>query len=144
MMLRIRTMTADDFPAVRALLEQVSSGTYRWSEAELAEALADPTFHPHVAEQDGMIIAYGELHVLRSPTYGRYGRLENIVVDKNFRLRGIARTLCTFLIALGRTYQIGKWELRTTSSAAFGLYISLGFDIATNASVLTMKPTPTN
>lgn len=78
--------------------------------------------------QDGPIVGTATLGTFQSPT-GKHGWIEDVVVDKNYRKKGIGKALTEACLEKARG--IGLKEVNLTSNpsreAANKLYQSMGF-----------------
>ena len=133
MALKIRNIENRDFPDWLPLWDGNNLGirdedvtTLTWSR------LVDPSAPVHglVAEKDGQLV--GLLHFIVHPTTGNtldVCYMQDVFVDPEFRLQGVARKLIEELMILGKT---GKkwariyWLAEEKNVAAQELYKSLG------------------
>ena len=79
-------------------------------------------------DQEGEIVGTATLGTFLSPT-GEHGWIEDVVVDENFRNKGLGKTLTEACLEKAR--EIGLKEVNLTSNpnrkAANSLYQSMGF-----------------
>lgn len=118
----VRRMTPADLPAVSALERAVFS--IPWTEAMLAESLAQPLYRFFVYERDGQILGYAGMFAVLDE-----GNIANIAVLPEYRRQGIGRALLTALINEGREESLSRMflEVRETNLPAIALYRKLGF-----------------
>ena len=84
-----------------------------------------------VAECDNKLVGTCWLLVVEKPAsiafmHGRTGAIFNVFVDRDYRKRGIARTLMYGLIEEARRLELDRLELRATAMG-YNLYRSIGF-----------------
>ena len=123
--LTIRAMAEGDLHAV-AEIERVCFAD-PWSEAALAEELANPLAVFLVADRGGVAVGYAGMHHISGE-----GFLCNIAMLPAYRERGGARLLLESLIAHGREDGMRSLslEVRRSNEAAIRLYEQLGFALA--------------
>ena len=95
-----------------------------WSDSAFRSELTNPSAVYFVATEDGKAVGYGGMHIVLDEAY-----ITNIAVDKNFRRRGIGRTLLEELINFchSKSLSLITLEVRAGNMAAIELYTSLGF-----------------
>lgn len=115
-------MAAKHLPAVARLEQQCFSTP--WSEAALAEELAQPFSYLAVAVADGAVAGYVGLQIAADEGY-----ITNVAVDPHYRRRGVATALIRHLAAeaLARGWHALFLEVRASSTAAVALYEREGF-----------------
>ncbi len=107
----VRRAREEDFPAVSRLLER----------AKLPLAgVREHWEHFLVAETSGQLLGAVGLEI-----YGRSGLLRSLVVDENFRSKGVGRALVASLNPLIRATGLEGLFLLTTTAAEF--FVGLGF-----------------
>jgi ribosomal-protein-alanine N-acetyltransferase len=96
--------------------------------AFLAEIKAAPVSQPMVVEYDGRIIGYVVPWFVADEL-----QIANIAIHENFRRRGLARQIITYLCdaARQRKCKVVHLEVRQTNTAARQLYERLGFKTTT-------------
>ena len=118
----IRRMTEDDAPYLSAIDQKTFS--MPWKTEDFLEMIAKESVAYYVAKIDGEIVGgAGVRNILGD------GEITNVVVDENFRRRGIARRLLTELMDEGRRLGVTAFtlEVRAGNAPAINLYESLGF-----------------
>lgn len=118
----IRRMRVSDL-AQAALLEK-KYFSVPWSEENLRQSLERPDYLFLVAEEEGRVVGYaGLLRVLDE------GDITNIVIDQEFRGKGLGSELTGTLLAEGRGLGIRAFtlEVRVSNAAAIHIYERLGF-----------------
>ena len=119
----IRRMTDEDAPFLSAIEQKTFS--MPWKTEDFLEMIAKESVAYYVAEADGRIVGgAGVRNILGD------GEITNVVVDEDYRRRGIARKLLTALMEEGRKLGVTAFtlEVRAGNTAAIGLYESLGFE----------------
>jgi phosphinothricin acetyltransferase len=99
---------------------------------ESDEIIADKNCHAIIIENENNItIGFASLVIFRTPVHGLVGRIEDLIVDEEYRGSGYGKLLMQELLKIAKTEKITQIEL--TSSAkrvvARGLYKSLGFEL---------------
>ena len=115
-------MTDEDAPYLSAIEQKTFS--MPWKTEDFLEMIAKESVAYYVAEIDGEIVGgAGVRNILGD------GEITNVVVDENFRRRGIARRLLTELMDEGRRLGVTAFtlEVRAGNAPAINLYESLGF-----------------
>jgi phosphinothricin acetyltransferase len=84
-----------------------------------------------VVENTGQIIGFGSLIPYYLPTVGEIGRIEDVIIDENYRGQGLGRNLLNELIKLAKENNLLKLQLTSNPQrlAARNLYQDLGFKI---------------
>ena len=83
-----------------------------------------------VTAKDGQRVVGIGLLLVVTKFRGRYGYIEDMMVDREYRGHGIGRAIAEFLIGVARKQQIKTLELSTRPSRvpANNLYQKLGFE----------------
>lgn len=130
----IRRMQIGEYGDVRTrLLPLVSNGTYVASAYGSFDHVSFQAYCPFVAEIDGRIVAHAEnnFHHEDGGTMGTvtFARVERVVVEPEFRGRGIAKSLVAALIrdAMDRNCLRVELQVRPDNAPAVQIYQSLGF-----------------
>lgn len=120
-------MKKTDAEKIRGLLGQLSKQPIGHDLEALVE---EPSCHTFVVEHDGEIVGTASLIIYSTPTKGRMGRVEDVVVDGSMRGLGLGRTLMDALIDMAKEKGVRTIDLTSnkTRSAARGLYESMGFE----------------
>lgn len=126
---RITRESARVREAINGLLPQLSETTRALSRAELKKLLSDKNTYLCFAVFNGKIAGMGTLVFLRAPSSFR-ARVEDVVVDKKFRGRGIGKKLMLHLIRVAKKAGVLTIDLTSGPSRkeANRLYRSLGFE----------------
>ena len=95
-----------------------------------AIVIARDTSPPQAGQRQGRIVGMATLIVVTKMS-SRLGLIEDVVVDEQFRGKGIARELMERLIALAKVGHLSYLDLTSHSSrvAAHALYKKLGFEL---------------
>jgi ribosomal-protein-alanine N-acetyltransferase len=118
---RLRPMTEADLPRIHRI--ELASYEYPWSPGNFADSL-NAGYSMWVREADGEIIGYyvmmaaaGEAHLL------------NLTIAPIWRRHGLGRDLLEHCMACARDHRADTLflEVRTSNTAAIGLYHSSGF-----------------
>lgn len=115
--------------AINRLLPQLSDSARALSHAELKKLLKDKNIYLYFAISDGEIVGMGTLVFLRAPSSFR-ARVEDVVVGKKFRGRGIGKKLMLYLIRVAKKAGVSTIDLMSGPSRkeANSLYRALGFE----------------
>ncbi|MFA6525680.1 MAG: GNAT family N-acetyltransferase [Patescibacteria group bacterium] len=124
----ISEITPNIVRALHKLISQLSSSAFLPSENDLKQIVDDHKNTLFVAEKDGKILGCLTLIVFRIPT-GVRAWIEDVVVDKNERGKGIGKELCHTAIEKARKLGARTVDLtsRPDREAANCLYQKLGF-----------------
>lgn len=125
-------VTGEILSAMAQLMPQLSQHSPLLSEAMLAEMAASDqvfVFLAHAEGEQGQIVGTATLATYLTPT-GRHGWIEDVVVDRVARRRGIGRALTQACLEKAR--ELGLKEVNLTSrpgrEAANALYLAMGFE----------------
>lgn len=93
--------------------------------------MADGTFVSWLAVDDDRIVGTSGMSFVEKPPYyscpnGRIGLLSSMFTDKNYRRKGIAKTLLTKVVNEAREYGCGTVQI-TASDMGVLLYSDFGF-----------------
>lgn len=80
-----------------------------------------------VAQKDNTIIGFGGLVWYTIPSKGTAGWIEELVVDKKYRNKGIGKKLIKELLLLAESQKLTQVKLTTVSPIAKNLYKKAGF-----------------
>lgn len=146
----IRFGASEDLPFLVALYEQLNPGDPQAPHERLAavllEILSSPHFDLVVAELNGEIVGTCYLNVIPNLTRGAspYAVVENVVVTREFRDRGIGKAVVRF--ALARAWERGCYKamLQTgsKSEAKHNFYRSCGFSQTEKVAFVARPHTP--
>ena len=138
----VKAATEGDIPRILELYRQLSITTSQ-AEQHQNPSLDDcqrvfaeiGTFPGHellVAEDEGEVVGTMVLLIVPNLSHSAlpWALVENIVVDKRYRRRGIGRLLMNYAIA--RAEEVGCWRIVLSSAKrhaeAYQFYHSLGFE----------------
>lgn len=119
----IRRMTAGDVDAVAAI--EYASFASPWSRESFAnEMTGNPVARYLVAELDGVVIAFGGMHIILDE-----GHIMNIAVLEKHRGRGIGTRLLSAMMQYAANLGAGylTLEVRESNAAAIALYRAHSF-----------------
>jgi GNAT superfamily N-acetyltransferase len=140
-MVTVRTATEKDIPRILELYRQLafnpppagaSGPSLEHCQRVFAEISATPGYSLLVAEEDGEVIGTTVLVILPGMAHGTspFAVVEYVVVDENWRSRGIGKLLMEYVIA--RSKEAGCYKIMLTSDKrrkrAHKFYKSLGFE----------------
>lgn len=135
-MFSIRMATAQDMPAVHALIKELAN--YERAEKEfvlsLEQLTADgfgekPIFECIVAEnEDSAIVGIALFYTKYSTWKGACIYLEDLVVQQAYRGYGLGRDLLESLMVIARDRKAGRleWQVLDWNEPAIGFYQKLG------------------
>lgn len=118
----IRNMCEKDLPRVYEIERSIFSKP--WSEADFKKSLADFNNIYLIVEEQDNIVAYCGLWGVAGE-----GQINNVAVIKPCRDRGIARSMLTTMLEIGREQGLEAFtlEVRVSNQSAITLYHKLGF-----------------
>ena len=116
--------------ALNDLLPQLAPEAETLDRKTLEKIIASENSHLLVAEEDGRFCGSLTLVVDRIPT-GLKAWIEDVVVDRAFRGRGIGRSLTEEALALAKKLGVKSVNLTSSPSreAANALYKKVGFEL---------------
>ena len=131
----IRYMTEADLPAAADLERRFFS--VPWTEAGLRESFERPEYLFLVVEEDEKVIGYAGLSQVLDE-----GDVTNIVIDEEYRGKGLGSLLTASLLEEGRKRGIQAFtlEVRVSNQTAIHIYEKLGFVSAGVRKGLYEKP----
>lgn len=99
------------------------------SNVDVAAMLQDKRNFYAALEEDGQLVGFGALITYRVPSVGEVGRIEDVVIDENYRKKGFGRMLVKKLISIAKEKNLKKINLTSNPQriAAQKLYETLGF-----------------
>jgi GNAT superfamily N-acetyltransferase len=134
-MATVRPATEQDMTPILELYQELTGERNDLTRYEtgpaLAEIVAMPGHELLVAEENGVVVGTMVLLVVPNLSHGvlPWAMVENMVVDKKYRRRGIGRLLMEYAIARAR--QAGCYKVQLLSNKkrhqAHKFYRSLGF-----------------
>ena len=132
----IRPAVADDLPVIHALVRELA--IYEKAEAEFTADLAlyrrnfaQDVFRAHVAEADGQIIGMALYYLTFSTWKGRMLYLEDFVVRRDYRRRGVGQRLFDAYVATAKAMNcaLAKWQVLDWNAPAVAFYEQNGATI---------------
>lgn len=124
-MIRIRQATEEDIAAIHEI--EAACSTSPWSRGQFTEELYEDFAHLLVAEEDGEIKGFADLHIVSDDAH-----INEIGVREDCRRQGIGSLLMDRMISLSEEkgcVQISL-EVRKSNLPAMALYESWGFTAA--------------
>ena len=139
--LELRRATPQGLKDINNLLPQLSRASKPLSLKLLEDIVKDRNTCLVVVKDDSRIVGMGSLVVFLTP-HSRRARIEDVVVDKSYRGKGIGEKISKELISLAKKKKVKSIELSSRPSRAVAnkLYKKLGFkQKETNAYSLSFK-----
>ena len=114
------------FPIIHQLYSKMNKGEY---EEHIDEMMAGNNYHMIGAYEGEELIGVASYWILRRFYCGRYIQIGNMVVDKNYRSKGIGAKLLKFVENKGRELGCEKYILDsyTENKKSHKLYFNEGF-----------------
>ncbi|HEY55427.1 MAG TPA: GNAT family N-acetyltransferase [Dehalococcoidia bacterium] len=132
----VRPATEQDIPRILELYNELTEERHALSPEETRSAFAQITAMPGhellVAEEEGVVVGTMVMLVVPNLSHGAlpWAMVENMIVDKKYRRRGIGRLLMEYVIARAR--KAGCYKVQFLSNKkrrqAHKFYRSLGFE----------------
>jgi ribosomal protein S18 acetylase RimI-like enzyme len=112
------------------LLPQLTNSEYKLSESALKSIILDNSIHLIMVKIDDIYCASLTLGINLTPT-GKKAHIEDVVVDNNYRGKGIGEKICKYAIELSKKLQVQSIALTSNSKrlAANALYKKIGFQL---------------
>lgn len=125
-----RPLTENDIPAINALLKQLRDTLPERTLGDIEELLRHGAILI-VARHSGRIVGMGTLIVVTGLAFGRYGILDDIVVDASMQKQGVGTGIMNALITQSRHLALAHLDLTSGRKriAAQALYRSVGFEV---------------
>ena len=142
-MTTVRAATEEDIPRVLELYNDLASGVSSGEQSYpspddvqkvIAEMAALPGHELLVAEEDGTVVGTMVLLIVPNLSHGAlpWATVENVVVDNEYRRRGIGRILMDY--AIDRACQAGCYKIQLLSNKkrleAHQFYQEMGYEIS--------------
>ena len=136
-MITIRNLQVEDKKKLEKLFTQLTKKTIEFDPAFLTE---NRFSHCRVMKDSKKIIGFAALIIYPVPTKGLVARVEDVVVDKKYRGRGLGKRIIKDLIDITKKEKIEILNLTSNPSRipARKLYESLGFQLS-DTGVFWMK-----
>ena len=127
-MIKIRSVKKEDKEVLVKLFTQLTKGENNF---DLEMILSDNSCRCIVLEDNDTVIGSATLSIYSSSVKGRVGVVEDVIVDKNYRGKGLGRSLMDELIKIGEKENLTYITLTSNPKreAARNLYQSLGFEL---------------
>lgn len=140
--MEFRAVDFKDKDKLVKLLKQLSP-TFDVSDFDLLSLISNRSFFGLVAEDNNQIIGFGSLIIYQTVLNGVVGRIEDVVVDREYRGQGIGKKIMKLLIKQAFNCEVNKINLTSNPKreAARSLYQSLGFQ-KIETGVFTLELTP--
>ena len=118
----VRKLEKRDIPAISAI--EAKSFSMPWSTEDFEKLLGRDYCVYYVAEYDGQIVGSCGMTI----SYGE-GSIDNVVVDEDYRGKGIAHEMINTLLQEGDAQGIEAYtlEVRVSNKAAIAVYTDAGF-----------------
>ena len=140
--MNFRVLRFEDKGQLVELLKQLSP-TFDASDFALLALIKSKSFFGFVVENNNKIAGFGSLIVYPTILNGIVGRIEDVVVDQEYRGQGIGRKIMQMLIRQAFNCEVDKINLTSNPKreAARRLYQSLGFKkVETGLFALELTP----
>ena len=127
--MNIRSLKIGDKREVENLFKQLTDKPLNFDPKNL---INDSGCHCIVMENKDAIIGFAALIIHQVPTKGYVGRVEDVIIDENYRGKGLGKNLMKELIKTAKKNKIKTINLTSNPSraAARNLYESLGFQLS--------------
>ncbi len=128
--MNFRLLKRDDKNGLIRLLEQLSQKKIDSKHFCIHHLISNHHCRCLIVEQDGRIIGFGALVLYLTPLNGNVARIEDVIVDIEFRGKGVGKEIMQTLIKWAAINHVKKIVLTSNPKreAARGLYESLGFN----------------
>lgn len=96
---------------------------------DISELIADPKCHCVVGEVDDKVVCFGALVRYITPSKGEVGRIEDVIVDEEYRGKGYGKAMLQELISIASEENLCQIDMtsKRIRTEAHELYESLGF-----------------
>jgi GNAT superfamily N-acetyltransferase len=146
----LRIATQDDLTSLISLYAQLNPGDAQPSQDRLSAVLHDIVASRHfelvLAELEGRVVGTCYLNVIPNLSRGAspYAVVENVVVARAWRRRGVGRALLAFALARAWARGCYKAMLQTGSKSegTFAFYRSCGFSPTEKTAFVARPPLP--
>jgi GNAT superfamily N-acetyltransferase len=137
MNLSIRIAVKEDIPFILQLIKELAEYEKSLNEVSITEdtLLRDgfgiqPLFHCIVAESDGLIVGLALTYMKYSTWKGPCVFLEDIIIKKDFRRKGIGRRLFEEVIVYASQHNAGRleWQVLDWNKQAISFYKKFGVE----------------
>jgi ribosomal protein S18 acetylase RimI-like enzyme len=127
-MLKFRKLKLQDKKEIEKLFFQL---TERKINFKISDFIKDKNCACLVLEDKKKIIGFGALIIHPTPTRGKVGRIEDIIIDGSQRGKGYGRKIMEELIKIAKKKKIKTVNLTSHPKRveARNLYVSMGFEL---------------
>jgi len=127
--MNFRLLKRDDKDGLINLLQQLSQKKIDSKQYCIHHLISNHHCRCLIVEQDGRIIGFGALVLYLTPLNGKVARIEDVIVDVEYRGQGVGREIMQTLIKWAAINDVNKIVLSSNPKreAARSLYRSLGF-----------------
>lgn len=130
---KIRKLQKKDREQIIELFHQLVSDPSKFNyfkDLNIDIIIRDRNCHCLVIEHQGKVVGFGSIVIFLTPVHGHKGRIEDIVVHKDHRGKGLGKILMKELIEIAKKKNIKSIHLtsKPTRVAAHNLYKTLGFE----------------
>jgi len=125
-MLKFRKLKIEDNKDIELLFRQLTSGPIKFN---INAILRDKNCNCIVILDNKKVIGFGALVRFNIPSKGEVGMIEDIVIDENYRGKGLGRSMLQELISIAKKENVLHVDLtsKRIRIKARKLYESLGF-----------------
>jgi GNAT superfamily N-acetyltransferase len=136
---RVRPGTPNDVPDLLRLIQELALYERAPDEVIVTEEtlLADgfgehPRFHLFVAELDHKVVGMALYYFAYSTWKGKYLYLEDLVVQENFRGKGIGKLLFEAVVEVAKTEKVKRmgWQVLNWNDPAINFYQAYGAELS--------------
>jgi GNAT superfamily N-acetyltransferase len=136
---RVRPGTPNDVPDLLRLIQELALYERAPDEVIVTEEtlLADgfgehPRFHLFVAELDHKVVGMALYYFAYSNWKGKYLYLEDLVVQENFRGKGIGKLLFEAVVEVAKTEKVKRmgWQVLNWNDPAINFYQAYGAELS--------------
>ncbi|MDO8529394.1 MAG: GNAT family N-acetyltransferase [bacterium] len=127
-MIKFRRLKTSDKKNVEALFEKSKDKIVKIDARSLVK---DKNCNCLVIENDKKIIGFGALIIHQVPTKGKMGKIEDIMVDSDYRGHGLGKKMMQELIKIAKNKKNKTVNLTSHPKRveARKLYVSMGFEL---------------
>lgn len=126
--MQIRELKKNDEKSLKELYQQLTDDPIK---LDTASILKDKNIFCFVVEEENKIIGSGSLAIFRNPIRGLTGIVENVIVSKENRGRGLGKKIMDeiFLVAEQKNLEEIVLISNTNRDVAIKMYQKLGFKL---------------
>jgi len=132
--LKARHLKKSDLEDIKELFNQLvqkPEDFNYFSDFDIDPLISDPNCHCIVLEHNGKVIGFASIVIFLTPVYGHRGRIEDVVIHKDYRGKGLGRKISKELIKIAKNKKVKSIHLTSKPDRlpARRLYESLGFEL---------------